>query len=70
MSSQLSLKHDIKEQMDEFFTRLMKVQSSTPPPQPMSLESMANNIAHVVDTIPPLGDTSPSLPMFRLSVYP
>jgi nitrate/nitrite-specific signal transduction histidine kinase len=34
VSSQLSMKQEIKEQMDEFFTKLMKVQASTPPPQP------------------------------------
>jgi hypothetical protein len=56
--------------MDEFFSRLMKVQTSTPPPQPMSIESMASNIAHVVETTPPLGDSSPSLPIFKLSVSP
>jgi hypothetical protein len=70
VSSQLSMKQEIKEQMDEFFTRLMKVQTSTPPPQPLSLESMASNIAHDVEISPPLGDNSPSIPMFKLSASP
>jgi hypothetical protein len=38
VSSQLSMKQDMKEQMDEFLSLLWKVQTSTPPPQPMSVE--------------------------------
>jgi hypothetical protein len=51
------MKQEIKEQMDEFFTKLMKVQTSTPPPQPLTLESMASNIAHATDMTPQIGDT-------------
>jgi hypothetical protein len=70
VSSQLSMKQEMKEQMDEFFTKLMKVQTSTPPSQPLSLESMASNIAHAADTTPQLGDTSPAIQMFKLSASP
>jgi hypothetical protein len=43
LSSQQDMKLEIKDQMDKFFVMLMKVQISTPPPQPAPLESMASN---------------------------
>jgi hypothetical protein len=69
VSSQLSMKQKMKEQMDDFLSRLWKVKTSTPPPQPMPVESMASNIAHA-DQTPPLGDNSLSMPMFKLSISP
>jgi uncharacterized coiled-coil protein SlyX len=36
ISSQQFMKLKLKDQLDEFFARLMKVQISTPPPQPLT----------------------------------
>jgi ribosomal protein S13 len=49
VSSQQLMKMELREQMNEFFARLMKVQTSTPPSQPMLVESLTSNMAHVVD---------------------
>jgi hypothetical protein len=46
------MKLEIKDQMDEFFTRLMKVQTSTPSPQPATIESFASNVGHANEFIP------------------
>jgi hypothetical protein len=70
LSSQQAMKLEIKDQMDKFFVMLMKVHISTPPPQPAPLESMASNVAHVIDQTPQLGENSVSMPMFKLSVSP
>jgi hypothetical protein len=69
-SSQQSMKRELKEQLDEFFARLMKVQTSTPPPQPLSVESMASNIAQHAEQTPIFGDNSMAMPMFKLSASP
>jgi hypothetical protein len=70
LSSQQSMKNEINEQMDEFFSQLMKVQTSTPPPQPHSVESLASNVAHAFDQTPTLGEASIPMPMFKLSASP
>jgi hypothetical protein len=64
------MKSEIKEQMDDFFASLMKVQTSTPPPQHHSVESMASNVTHAIDQTPTLGDVSITMLMFRLSTSP
>jgi hypothetical protein len=64
------MKSETKEQMDKIFTRLMKVQTNTPPPQPHSVESMASNVAHTFDQTPTLGEASVTMPMFKLSTSP
>jgi hypothetical protein len=43
------MKLEIKDQMDGFFATLMKVQISTPPSQSAQIESMASNVAHVIE---------------------
>jgi hypothetical protein len=68
--SHQSMNMEFRKQMDELFARLMKVQTSTPPPQPFSVESMASNMAHAIDQTTTLGDTSVSMPMFKLSASP
>jgi hypothetical protein len=40
LSSQQSMKSELMKQMDDFFARLVKVQTSTPPPQPSLVESV------------------------------
>jgi hypothetical protein len=47
ISSQQFMKLKLKDQLDEFFARLMKVQTSTPPPQPLAIGFMASNVAQV-----------------------
>jgi hypothetical protein len=70
LSSQQSMKSELMKQMDDFFARLVKVQTSTPPPQPSLVESMASKITHVVDYTPTLGESSVTMPMFKLSASP
>jgi hypothetical protein len=53
-----------------FFARLMKVQTNTPPPQPITVESMASNVAHVCEQTPTMSDYSATILMFKLCVSP
>jgi hypothetical protein len=64
------MKPELKDQMDEFLVRLMKVQTSTPPPQPLAIEFMTSNVTHADTHTHTLGDHSASIPMFKLSVSP
>jgi GMP synthase PP-ATPase subunit len=52
ISSQQSMKLEIKDQMDEFFTRLMKVQTSNPSPQPAAIESFASMLVMQMNSYP------------------
>jgi hypothetical protein len=67
ISSHQFMKLELKDQLDEFFARLMRVQTSTPSPQPLAIEFMASNVAQVEQS-PTLGDHSVTIPMFKLSV--
>jgi hypothetical protein len=48
-SSQAKIHADIKGQLDDFLSTMMKLQSPSPPPQAKSPESVASNMAQATD---------------------
>jgi hypothetical protein len=74
------MKAEIKDQLDDFVTKFMSFQSSTPPPpQVVQVESIASNMAQVLNQPPCFGELSPAntvfsgspaMPIFNLSVSP
>jgi hypothetical protein len=67
-SSQTKLQSDIKDQLEDFFTKLVILQSGTPPPQVVTTEAAASNLGQlsnrhsVVDQNSPLSNcNTPSI---------
>jgi hypothetical protein len=73
------MKSEIKDQLDDFLTKFMRLQSSTPPLQAVQAESVASNMSQVLQKPLCRGEISPAnmvfsgspgMPIFNLSASP
>jgi hypothetical protein len=61
------MREEIKVQLDDFLTKFMRLQTSTPPPQFVPVESATSNMAQVINQGPCLGENCPALTIFPSS---
>jgi hypothetical protein len=66
-SSQTKLQSDIKEQLEDFFTKLVRLQSGTPPPQVVTTEAAASNLGQLSNRHSVVGENSPLSNAFSVS---
>jgi uncharacterized coiled-coil protein SlyX len=79
VESKMMMKSEIKDQLDDFLVMFRTMQASNTPPQANPVESVASNMAQVLQQSPGLGENSlalpayssnPAPPAFNLSVSP
>jgi hypothetical protein len=66
-SSQTKLQSDIKDQLDDFFTKFVRLQSRTPPPQVVTIEAGASNLGQLSGRHSAIGENSPLSNAFSVS---
>jgi hypothetical protein len=73
------MKAEMRDQLDDFLTKFLMMQSSTPPPQAFPVVSATSNMAQVINLVNCFGENSPSttafhgnpvMHVFNLSVSP
>jgi hypothetical protein len=69
-SSQIKMKRETKDQLEEFFHRFMRLQSGVPPPQTSTAEAAASNLGQLSNRQLVVGEHSPLSQGFLVSPIP